>query len=191
MIFNIFRVPIMHTNVPNKEFEKYIRKELTKSKKQNNLVTLSNTGGIQTDTFTGGDHINKVFEKQITGFISSFKAKIDFKWNIETYWINENKLGDFNKPHEHINPGLHFAAVWYLDAPLDSGRIVFMNEFNGIDFCSMWNYFDDPIAFSYYGIKPNKNDLIIFPSNLVHYVEPSRSKKTRLSVAMNIGLTPL
>lgn len=191
MIFNIFRVPVMHTNVSDKKFEKHIRKELIKSKKQNELVTLSNAGGIQTKPFTGGNHINKVFEKQITGFISSFKAKIDFKWNIETYWINENKLGDFNKPHEHINPGLHFAAVWYLDAPLDSGRIVFMNQFNGIDFCSMWDYFDDPVAFSYYGIKPNKNDLIIFPSNLVHYVEPSRSKKTRVSVAMNIGLTPL
>lgn len=191
MIFNIFRVPVMHTNVENKKFSQTIIKKLNTAKKNKKLVEISNLGGVQTSIFDGGDHINKVFEKQITGFISSFKAKIDFKWNIESYWINENKFGDFNRPHEHINPGLHFAAVWYLEAPLDSGRIVFINQFHGIDFCSMWKYFDDPIGFSEYAIKPQNNDLLIFPSNVVHYVEPSRSKKTRLSVAMNIGLTPL
>jgi uncharacterized protein (TIGR02466 family) len=191
IIKDIFRTPILYTNLKNKKFETHARKLLFDAKKNNKLNIVSNVGGIQTNIFEGSQMINKVFEQPISEFIYSFKRKKDIAWTIKSFWINENKIADFNKPHEHIHPELHFAAVWYIDAPENCGKLVFLNSSKGIDFCSSFDFFDDPMVFAYFEHQPIPGDFIIFPSNLTHYVEPSKSKKTRLSLAMNIGITSI
>ena len=37
-------------------------------------------------------------------------------------------------------------------------------------------------------IKANKGDIVIFPSDLVHYVKPNPRKEDRISISMNLQL---
>lgn len=92
-------------------------------------------------------------------------------------WANVSRDGDFNKPHTH--PGVIWSGVFYVDPgerdpePPDNGNIEFM----------------DPRPANLHGLKrvirPVAGQVVVFPSWLVHYVNPFRGRGERISIAFN------
>ena len=94
--------------------------------------------------------------------------------------------------HPHVHPRMVLSGVYYVTAPLNGGDICFMNP-NPIHYhttdklASEWNIFTAAEVF----FKTEVSKLIIFPSHLMHYVLPNRTKKDRISLSFNIAIEEL
>lgn len=187
MIIDIFKTSIYKTSITNIEYKNYFIDFLNIHKKFNNGNSISNVGGFQTESFTDLDN-NKIKENLFTKPATEYIKQFDKNYNIEllNFWVNSNNKNDYNLLHNHIDSNI--SGVYYIKVPKNSGRIVLQNG----DLTKMYSknetYFDNPNFHSRYFIEPNEYDLILFPSETLHYVEPNRSDEERISVAFNLIL---
>ena len=93
---------------------------------------------------------------------------------VESWWVNVNKKGDWNLIHTH--PNCDLSLVWYLT----DGDICFdnPNSHNRLEVgdCSVWES------------KNKKGDVVVFPADLKHFVNPNQKDEDRMSLAFNINL---
>jgi uncharacterized protein (TIGR02466 family) len=95
-------------------------------------------------------------------------------------WANVNQNGTYNAPHLHN--GCWYSGVFYLKAEGDEGDIVFMDK----DPKFVSNF---PSGFHCETDRPNNprtGEIILFPSGLMHMVEPNYSDRERYSISFNI-----
>lgn len=186
MIIDIFKTSIFKTSIKNKEYINYFLNLLNIQKKFNYKKTISNVGGFQSESLTTLDDVIKknVFINPSLEYLKNFN-KI-YKIELINFWINCNNKNDYNLLHNH--PESNISGVYYIQAEKNSGRIVFQNgdltKMNSIN----QHYFNDPNFYSRYFFSIKKFDLILFPSETFHYVEPSNSNEERISVAFNLSL---
>ena len=88
------------------------------------------------------------------------------------YWFNSSTRGQSTRIHNHINNAF-VSGVFYLKVPDNSPNIFFKRENKSIE------------------IEVNKGKLILFQSDLDHYVPINKSNDTRLSLAFNLYLFPI
>jgi uncharacterized protein (TIGR02466 family) len=97
-------------------------------------------------------------------------------WNS---WINFYEKNNYQEPHSHGKST--YSAVYFLDVPTGSAPICFINpriDELGNNFSSSWIYY------------PKPNTLILFRSNLLHYVLQGENNEKRISIALNYAETP-
>jgi uncharacterized protein (TIGR02466 family) len=99
-------------------------------------------------------------------------------------WANISGPGDRND--WHIHPFTCLSAVFYVQAPEGSGRLILERPDPQAHF---WRRFseEDPRSRSRIAIDPQAGDLIVFPAYLRHQVEENRSADLRISCAMNFA----
>jgi uncharacterized protein (TIGR02466 family) len=196
MITDIFKTSLYNVQIKKEKYVKYFLNNLKKEKKTNKKgVSISNKGGYQTFNFRGMDNkeVNReVFLKPAHAFCSKLNPRenTSFKIYTHSWWINENNFGDYNELHNHyINEDhLVLTGIYYLETPKESGDLIFQNQdFNKFN-DSNFKLFKDANFHARYVWKPKKYDLLLFSPSQFHMVEPNRSKKSRISVAFNIGL---
>ena len=85
------------------------------------------------------------------------------------FWFNVMDPGDSTTEHTHEEIDELLSAVYYVEAPEDSGDIVL---------------FDDPLTIR---VKPESGMFLFFPPELSHLVETNRSGRRRLSIGINFG----
>jgi uncharacterized protein (TIGR02466 family) len=100
-------------------------------------------------------------------------------------WFNINKTGSSVAPHQH--PGCVLAGVYYVQANQDSGSLCFMNP----DKTTSWSYvpkyyqnrtkYTEPI----HTVTPSAGKFVMFPGNLIHYVNVNEDAGDRVSIAFN------
>lgn len=113
------------------------------------------------------------------------------RWEVE-YWLNVNKTGGYNPPH--IHPDRHYSGTYYIHTPKGSGNINFLDPRSAHRFSSpepdsesetngyaVKNKYDASV----HTYEPEEGKLVIFPSWLMHYVDPNPTDKTRISLAFN------
>ena len=86
---------------------------------------------------------------------------------------NINSEGHWNTPHTH--PNSDFALVLYLTD--SDGLLTFLNP-----------HAQRNISKQNTSINAKKGDIVIFPSDLVHYVMPNPREEDRISISMNLQL---
>ena len=150
---------------------------------------LSNRGGWQSKGFDVNDENDKLHQ-----FIINCLSKFPYiKISVKIFlhgWININKPGDYNVKHSH--PSNDLSGVIWLNAPKDSGKIVFESPFNFNAYNEITSYTDDfknnfNIDESYY-FNPISGRILVFPSHLQHEVLENKSNEDRISVSFNIRL---
>jgi uncharacterized protein (TIGR02466 family) len=105
-------------------------------------------------------------------------------------WINVNPTGAYNTPHDH--PGHLWSGTYYVSTPAgpdgqdSSGRIEFFDSRGGLGD----HYVRAPFTASKAGIRPKAGMLLMFPSNLLHWVHPNLAGEDRVTVAFNAKFTP-
>ena len=117
-----------------------------------------------------------------------FAPKGEFGLYITQSWINVTKPGQHH--HRHRHPNSVFSGTSYIDTIPNDMIQVFSNIMShpllyAYD-CDFKNQ-NMHNAFMYSQIV-NKNDVVIFPSNLEHSVPANKSNETRISLAFNTFL---
>jgi uncharacterized RmlC-like cupin family protein len=85
------------------------------------------------------------------------------------FWFNEMPPGHSTTLHSHEELDELLSAVYYLQCPADSGRLILHDD-------------EAQIV-----VTPRPGLLVLFPPDLPHEVEQNRSRQTRLSIAFNFG----
>jgi len=188
MITDIFKIGVFHKvlNLDTKKIEKYC----LKLKKENPTRNISNVGGWQSNNLQG-EHLvlNELFE-DIEHYSNEFAKSLDIKTplKLENIWININEYKDWNMVHNH--PGSTFSGVYYVNEFENSGSLNFSNGYADVLQCIWPDYKIE--KFNEYNslwrkVPPIKNNLIIFPAFLNHFVSPNLNKnKKRISISFNI-----
>lgn len=124
-------------------------------------------------------------ENQVRIFSQNYGSTENYK--IEQCWANVYKTGDFQETHYH--PGWDFSAVYFMEAPDDSGNLIFENPLlPDMRPIKTEMTFDLNCQAAIY--KPVEGQLVIFRSNLRHGVYPNKSKTPRVSLAFNLISKP-
>jgi len=186
MIIDIFKTSIYKTSIKNIDYKNYFIDLLNNQRLLNNGNSLSNVGGFQSQSLNIIDENIKqnLFIKPALEYIKQFNR--NYKIELANFWINSNNKNDYNLLHSHSE--CNISGVYYIQAPENSGRIVFQN--GDLTKMSSKNQFcfDDANFYSRYFIPVNDYDLILFASDTFHYAEPNRSNDERISVAFNLIL---
>ena len=173
-VITLFKSPlwIMEDELPKGAYEW----ALDYRKKNPSDVVKSNRGGYQSlsrpwQEFEFKDHIESV--------LNEFKEYKNL--NFSNWWLNINGKGNGNV--KHVHSGSDLSAVWYITD--NEGLLIF----------------EDPLVFSREAItslvfdsttckqlKAKAGDLLIFPSDLPHFVEDHILDTPRISVSFNIDL---
>ena len=146
-------------------------------------VKKSNRGGWQSELLPPTGELEPLaFE------ISEFCKSINLGINeivIPQMWINVNKKNDWNAIHSHGQYNL--SGTYYVKVPKDSGQIVFRDPRpSAISNLFMVNTFDKG---EFRKVKTIEGLLILFPSYLDHFVEPSNADEDRISISFDVVVT--
>jgi uncharacterized protein (TIGR02466 family) len=193
-IEGIFQTPLFKTKLENTHgLDKELIDLLEKQKKLKTGRKKTNKGGFQTKLLESGISAVDKFHQFVSPTVVEFLKNINIPENsivtLSPLWINSNKKDSYNLPHTHDG---EFSLVYYLKAPKDCGSIVFRNPNPAFTILQFYNL-SFP-KFNYYNsqefvVNPKQNDLLIFPSHLVHSVRPNENTKERISLSLNIYIT--
>ena len=141
----------------------------------------SNMGGYQGHGFE-----DKELEKAIKESIPKKREdglEID-DFELQT-WVNINYPGCYNLPHEHICRGSFLSGVFYVRVPPNSGKLLLHDPRSYMQLKS-----EDMMYYNYGNhvmeLHPEENELIFFPSWLIHEVEQNAADTNRYSISFNV-----
>ena len=189
-VIPIFSDFIYHAtlDVDENNLERYVKNIIS----NNTSRVRSNVGGYQSNDLELNDNILFLFN-EIENHLHKTAQNIGFKrkLRLNNFWLNVNNHKDYNAPHRH--PQSLMSGVFYIKVPENSGRIKFINP-NGALIDSYLSYFHFQVGKDYsptsllaseWNITPEKNDLILFPPWLEHWVESNNSNEERISISFN------
>lgn len=142
----------------------------------------SNAGGWQSNLLD-------IQDNNLIPLISSIKEiclSLPFgfkKISVNQIWANINKKNNYNKIHSHGGEYV-LSGTYYVKIPKDSGRIVFRDPRPGAILNTNFNINYCNGEFKYF--EPKDSMLILFPSFLDHFVEPSNSENDRISISFDV-----
>ena len=176
-----------------------INESVNKILNKENSVIRSNVNGLQSSSYKRPNYDNIETMRLFEDFIKPICDKIVGEWGIQTknkeisYWYNVNPQYSYNK--EHYHPNSFLSGVFYLKAPPNSGKIVFVRAQSEID--RMTNITSELSTYNVFinnnrinvenWFVPDEKLLLLFPSHITHYVEQnnSNSLEDRTSIAFN------
>jgi uncharacterized protein (TIGR02466 family) len=131
---------------------------------------------------------NKVLNAFNDYVYNLLKIKPETEFYMTTSWAVKFLPGGSAHEHSHVNS--LFSGVLYLKAAEETGQITFHKYQKYLNFSSptISLEFSEQNIFnsSTWSITPIENQIIIFPSNLMHSVDINNSKDDRISVAFNM-----
>ena len=152
---------------------------------------LANIGGGQSRSLFRDPNLSK--DDLINNFLVDCLSELPFVDKPFSYrldaWININKNGDSNMPHVH--PTSHLSGVMWLKCPKNCGQIVFTSPYDFVGAKEYEIYSDDfqqeHSSYTLYRLNPTEGFIILFPSHLLHQVNPNESNEDRISIAFNMS----
>ena len=175
-------------NIDNKPIIKY--GESLRKKEKGRIR--SNSGGWQSNNLPLDHKLLTPLIREIEEYAFVYCQSVGFKKNIEykigNIWMNINGYKDSNLPH--IHPNSVISGAYYLKTPKDCGNIGFINPSQHLMDHTWLDTFKDSfteINSALWFNKPEENVLFLFPSWLLHLVQPNMNKKeNRISISFNI-----
>ena len=184
-LFNLFSIPMMsfhYGEISEDEFNTFDRY-------LNNVVENKFNYTSKENYFLDKELplLRRFFEKSI----NTYSKKVlgvdtqDLNYRITQSWINICSPNASH--HQHTHPNSFISGVFYIKVNSGSDKITFINEFmqkkeikieKGVQFNSF-----NASEWSHY---VRKGELILFPSNLTHYVPPVEGESDRISLSFNV-----
>ena len=181
------------------------------------LYSSANTYGGQEAAFHYHESLQEVLNAaeslaaEIAKFMGVLKER-DKSPRIACYWGNINKEKEFNPPHVH--PASDLSGVYYVKIPVSTettedqetaaGKICFHDT--RLEKCISTPFYEENLGYldlanysfpkgtshnpwldNVAKFKPEEGMMAIFPSWLLHYVEPNLCKEDRVAIAFNIS----
>tara|TARA_B100000287_G_scaffold264447_1_gene248877 strand:+ start:183 stop:770 length:588 start_codon:yes stop_codon:yes gene_type:complete len=188
----IFPTIIHDINIPNFNRVQHDLIKFSYEEKKKDPVgnVKSNLGGWQSKGVYQRD--NNILLKTVSDNLFSYFSQdvLDMSKEIilNDLWININKKGDSNVPHDH--PLSDMAGVLWIKTSKDSGNIEFSSPHHFTCGSEIERYtpkFKEKInVYDTYWLSPVEGRILVFPSSLVHRVIPNESMEDRISASFNL-----
>ena len=184
-LYHLFPEPIYFSNLGRKlskeEFE-----IITKYKKE----TCENAGNTTSlDNYVlENKALNNLKKDLHTKVIDYFSEVVCTNDSIIPYitqsWINYTEANQFH--HRHNHPNSYVSGVFYINTDKEVDKIrFFKDDFKRIELeCKKFNEFNA----TSWDTAVETGDVILFPSTLVHGVDPKQGTNLRLSLSFNVFL---
>ena len=136
------------------------------------------------------ESVGSILNKYMKNFSKVHKHWYNYTFNSFGYhsiWTNFMKAGEYNPPHVHDN--CNFSSVFFIDVPskiTEEHKIKTKGTKPGQIVFQMAPHLDGYLSACIH--TPVTGDFFIFPSTLMHYVNPFKSKVTRISMAVNFKM---
>jgi uncharacterized protein (TIGR02466 family) len=193
----LFPVPLYRYRVEEPGLNEKLAAEITKRRKSEQGRENRNRLGWQSehDFFQRQEEAHEALTRIIAQVtrqtIQSLDGNADFNrfQVLLNGWLNVNPPGGYNSPHQHSEA--HLSGVYYVDVPTarsDAGGAIEFLSPHPVRLLSTVirsQLFSDRVR-----VQPTAGDLLIFPSQLVHWVHPNNSDKPRVTVAFNAVIQP-
>ena len=167
--YDIFPTPVWHIEGAPQQLIDELYQGAYRFKKEYSSENRSNEGGYQTPILEWED-----FHPQGKEYVDSIVGNIFENFKVKEWWYNINGQGHWNLPHTH--PNSDYALVFYVTD--SDGLLRFMNP----------QQMRLEVHDAYRSLNAKKGDILIFPSDLVHYVMPNPREEDRISISMNLQL---
>ena len=193
MIIPLFPVLLHEFAIPDfKDIEKnLIKTSYHQRKKDPKGRVVSNRGGWQSSFIQEENNI--IRSTLLRGIRDYGESNQIFECDLilSSLWININGKGDYNELHHH--PSCDLSGVFWIKTPENSGKLQFVNP-NNFSQHTFLNSFQQCVRNTYlahlqYDMDLVPGRIVLFPSHLLHGVEPSQSREDRISISFNIKLT--
>ncbi len=183
-IQNIFPIPIYTSSIDTTNVKQRSLDSIEFGEQVGNNVSLSYNDRILEESQF------KNLKKEIDNHVSYFFHEILGYSEAATTthassWFVKSNPGQKTIDHSHANSLI--SGVLYFKTPKNSGNIIFISDMPQVlsniivPDVKNKNFYNDRS----YGITPQENMLILFPSYLKHQVDYNKSNETRLSLAFN------
>jgi uncharacterized protein (TIGR02466 family) len=175
----IFPTPLYKSSLERELTEK----EIDFIKKIQNKLVLNKGNKTSIDNFILNNKILKKLKKDIYNKVEDYFNRViipnnNIKPYITQSWVNITDEGGYHHKHDH--PNSIISGVFYLS----SDYITFeKREYQAIQINV--KKVTDLNCFSYI-LPVFKNEVILFPSNTLHYVSDYNQKTQRISLAFNV-----
>lgn len=127
-------------------------------------------------------HLTTFIEKCVHEyFMATFCPKNDVRLRLTQSWLNWSKPGQYH--HKHAHPNSLVSGCFYVNANKETDKIYFYRDgYQRIKFPPVeWNEYNSESWWYPVGT----GDLVLFPSELPHMVQPVDGNDTRVSLAFN------
>ena len=130
--------------------------------------------------------LKALVDSHVQLYVKNIFSPVDsIEFVLTTSWAMKHYAGDWSNSHSHANAVI--SGIVYLETHPDSGSLVFTktieNLSSGMLHIGVKEY--NPFNADTWGITPENNQIVIFPSNLPHKVTPNNSSIERYCVAFN------
>lgn len=165
---------------------------ILKCRKENAGIVRSNRSAWHSGPdFEGVDHPDVTWAmRQVKKYARRALAPVYDGWSTRklvmgSYWANVLDKGGWNSPHHHVPQ--HWSAVYYVQAS-EVGE-------GGRDLRGMIEFVNPNVNQSHFGggqfaYGPRDGMILLFPSSLMHFVNPHDSDVPRISIATNFDVVP-
>ena len=112
-----------------------------------------------------------------------------FKWQV-IMWANVNRSGHYNAAHIHTRStwsGVYYPDVGEPDPDYPSNGVLVLHNPKGGD---RIGFLRSPYMPLTYHIDPEPGLMVLFPSHLVHSVNPYQGSRPRISISFNLMKAP-
>lgn len=155
---------------------------------QPNSDTHSNRKGWQKNELQNLPQMQPLIDEIKIQFESFIETKLEpiasCKFYLGNLFCNINPPGAYNLPHIHEGD---FTGVYYVKAPINSGKICFVNPQQCASTAKMCSLFKNIKLEE--KIEPKSGHGYFFPTYLNHYVEENMSNEDRISISYNINIS--
>ena len=172
MRHDIFSTPVWHLEGTPQELVDELYQGAYRCKERWPSENRSNQGGYHSPALDW-EEFHPQGIKYIEKILNDIHGKFKGTAEVKGWWYNINPKGAWNKPH--IHPHSDLALVWYITD--SDGLLHLMNPFLQRRNSNNVN------------VTAKKGDIIIFPSDIIHYVKPNKREEDRVSISMNLQLS--
>jgi len=187
MKYNLhFPIAVYRFDIGNVEFNKYLETEILKMKSEDKGLQRTNIKGWHsTDNMSTKEEYKPLVEDLYKAQRMIYKEENYVSEPVlGNMWANVNPSGAFNMPHMH--PNSLWSGVYYIKTPENCGSLK-IEDPRFASLMSMPNRKEPWPAHCAREVsyEPVAGRLLMFPSYLMHRVEPNKSDDIRISVSFN------
>ena len=133
-------------------------------------------------------------DETVTSYLEHVGVDLAIRWSVEG-WYNVNRLGDHHAPHGH--PGAYLSGTYYVKVPTSRAQDLKLHAaarpgcisfYDPRSCANMLTRTGEPDSRSTHVVQPGPGTLMMWPSQLQHYVHPNLSHDERISISFNIIL---
>ncbi len=184
MIYDLFKISVYKNELL---LDNSILKNLALDEKRDNKGrVVSNRGGFQSENLKLNNDLKPLIHS-IEYHANIFVKDLGYKdVNLLNIWCNVNEYKDFNIVHGHSQSTL--SGVYYVNTPENCGNIIFHSPHFQLLEMAEQSTKDNNYTSSTWWLPADVGMLYIFPSWLLHHVEPNMNQKEeRISYSFNLA----